>query len=92
MNAMNWVFVPRGLTPEILERLARSDPATYLPAGPYIAASPAGDLFVTERTGRIRIVRKGRLLPDPVALLDVAAVGLDGGADEVDHLDDSVVK
>lgn len=31
-----------------------------------IAFLPGGDLLVTERPGRLRIVRNGRLLPDPV--------------------------
>ncbi|MDI7277116.1 MAG: PQQ-dependent sugar dehydrogenase, partial [Anaerolineae bacterium] len=37
--------------------------------------APDGRLFVTERPGRIRIVREGRLDPDPWLTLDVAEVG-----------------
>ena len=33
---------------------------------------PDGDMLITEREGRIRIVRDGELLPDPVASLRVA--------------------
>ena len=38
--------------------------------------TPEGDLLVTERPGRLRIVRNGRLLPDPVeGLPEILALG-----------------
>jgi glucose/arabinose dehydrogenase len=41
-----------------------------------MAFTPEGDLLVTERPARLRIVRKGVLLPEPVAgLPDVLALG-----------------
>jgi len=41
-----------------------------------MAFTPAGDLLVTERPGRLRIIRNGALLPDSVAgLPDVLALG-----------------
>ncbi|MGQ0736237.1 MAG: PQQ-dependent sugar dehydrogenase [Acidobacteriota bacterium] len=41
-----------------------------------MAFTPAGDLLVTERPGRLRIVRGGVLLPEPVAgLPDILALG-----------------
>lgn len=41
-----------------------------------MAFTPEGDLLVTERPGRLRIVRNGVLLPDPVeGLPDVLALG-----------------
>jgi glucose/arabinose dehydrogenase len=41
-----------------------------------MAFTPEGDLLVTERPGRLRIVRKGVLRPEPVAgLPDVLALG-----------------
>jgi len=43
-----------------------------------IAFAPDGRLFVTERPGRIRIVKDGRLDPTPMATLPVAAQG-EGG-------------
>ncbi len=43
-----------------------------------IAFAPDGRAFVTERPGRVRVIRDGRLDPDPVARLDVAHVG-EGG-------------
>lgn len=43
-----------------------------------LAFAPDGRLFVTERPGRVRMLADGRLLPDPVATLHVAAVG-EGG-------------
>jgi glucose/arabinose dehydrogenase len=43
-----------------------------------LAFDPAGALLVTERPGRIRMIKSGTLLPQPVATLNVAAVG-EGG-------------
>ncbi len=40
-----------------------------------LAFTPDGRLFVTERPGRVRIVRAGRLDPEPLATLTVAARG-----------------
>jgi len=40
---------------------------------------PNGDMLVTERPGRLRIVRNGRLLPDPVAGLPAIRGGGQGG-------------
>jgi glucose/arabinose dehydrogenase len=43
-----------------------------------LAFAPDGSLWLTERPGRIRVVRDGRLEPRPVATLPVAAVGESG--------------
>ena len=43
-----------------------------------LAFARDGRLFVTERSGRLRVVKDGRLLPQPVAVLPAAAVG-EGG-------------
>lgn len=43
-----------------------------------LAFAPDGRLFVTERPGRIRLVKNGRLETEPIAALPVAAVG-EGG-------------
>jgi glucose/arabinose dehydrogenase len=40
-----------------------------------MAAAPDGRLFLTERPGRIRVIAKGRLLPRPWFVLDVARGG-----------------
>ena len=52
---------------------------TFVPAlvHPHsMAFTPEGDMLVTERPGRLRIVRKGQLLPTPVAgLPDVLYIG-----------------
>ncbi|MER3468918.1 MAG: glucose sorbosone dehydrogenase, partial [Thermoflexus sp.] len=40
-----------------------------------LAFAPDGRIFVTERPGRIRVIENGRLRPEPVAVLPVAAVG-----------------
>lgn len=51
-----------------------------------IAFLPGGDMLVTERPGRLRIVRNGRLLPDPVAGLPRIRTGGQGGLlDVVPH-------
>jgi len=43
-----------------------------------LAFAPDGRLFVTERPGRIRLVKNGRLEAEPIATLPVAAAG-EGG-------------
>jgi glucose/arabinose dehydrogenase len=51
-----------------------------------IAFLPGGDMLVTERPGRLRIVRGGRLLPDPIPGLPPIRVGGQGGLlDVVPH-------
>jgi glucose/arabinose dehydrogenase len=53
-----------------------------------IAFLPNGDMLVTERPGRLRIVRDGRLLPNPVeGVPPVYAVGQGGLLDVVPHPD-----
>lgn len=51
-----------------------------------MAFLPGGDMLVTERPGRLRIIRDGELLPDPVpGVPDVFAVGQGGLLDVVLH-------
>jgi len=53
-----------------------------------MAFLPGGDMLVTERPGRLRIVRDGRLLPDPVpGVPEVFARGQGGLLDVVAHPD-----
>jgi glucose/arabinose dehydrogenase len=53
-----------------------------------LAFLPGGDMLVTERPGRLRIVRSGRLLPEPVAGVPaVRARGQGGLLDVVAHPD-----
>jgi glucose/arabinose dehydrogenase len=53
-----------------------------------IAFLPGGDMLVTERPGRLRIVRGGHLLPNPVeGVPPVHAVGQGGLLDVVPHPD-----
>ena len=53
-----------------------------------IAFFPEGDMLVSERPGRLRIVRHGKLLPDPVSgLPEVFAEGQGGLMDVVPHPD-----
>jgi glucose/arabinose dehydrogenase len=49
-----------------------------------IAFLPGGDLLVTERTGRLRLIRDGRLVPEPVAgVPEVVAGGISSGLFDV---------
>jgi aldose sugar dehydrogenase len=48
-----------------------------------LAFLPNGDMLVTERPGRLRIVRNGRLLPEPVPGLPEVRAGGQGGLMEV---------
>jgi glucose/arabinose dehydrogenase len=52
-----------------------------------IAFLPNGDLLVTERPGRLRVVRKGVLDPNPISGLpnDIAGIGLGGMLDVALH-------
>jgi glucose/arabinose dehydrogenase len=53
-----------------------------------IAFLPSGDMLVTERPGRLRIVREGMLLPDAVAgIPEVVAEGQGGLLDVMPHPD-----
>ncbi len=53
-----------------------------------IAFLPGGDILITERPGRLRIVRNGTLLPDPVeGTPEVLARGQGGLLDVVPHPD-----
>ena len=53
-----------------------------------IAFLPSGDMLITERPGRLRIVRNGTLLPDPVAgVPEVFAEGQGGLLDVLPHPD-----
>jgi glucose/arabinose dehydrogenase len=49
-----------------------------------IAFLPDGDMLVTERPGRLRIVRDGRLLPDPVQGVPQVREGGQGGLLDVE--------
>jgi glucose/arabinose dehydrogenase len=44
-----------------------------------IAALPNGDVLVTEKAGRLRLIRGGRLLPEPVEGVPQVRVGGQGG-------------
>lgn len=53
-----------------------------------IAFLPGGDILVTERPGRLRVIRNGRLLAEPVPGLPTIRVGNQGGLlDVVPHPD-----
>ena len=48
-----------------------------------MAFLPGGDMLVTERAGRLRVVRNGQLLPDPVAGVPPVRAGGQGGLMDV---------
>ncbi len=53
-----------------------------------IAFLPDGDMLVTERPGRLRVIRDGQLLPDPVAgVPEVLAAGQGGLMEVAPHPD-----
>ena len=53
-----------------------------------IAFLPGGDMLVTERPGRLRVIRDGQLLPDPVAgVPEVLAAGQGGLMEVAPHPD-----
>lgn len=81
----------RGQTQPVIQRSAQHDYRVVTVAeglrNPWsIAFLPGGDILVTERPGRLRIVRGGRLLPDPVpGTPEVRAGGQGGLLDVVPH-------
>jgi aldose sugar dehydrogenase len=66
-------FGPQGQVNVRVEEVARN---LEVPWG--ITFLPGGDMLVTERPGRIRLVRNGQLLPKPVATVAITASGEDG--------------
>lgn len=60
-----------------------------------LAFLPGGDMLVTERDGRLRVVRDGQLLREPVSGLPRIAVGGQGGLLDVtldpDYADNSLI-
>src|SRR5919205_666607 len=64
---------PRGQVALRVERIATG---LVVPWG--LAFLPGGDVLVTERPGRVRLLRNGRLEPAPVATIAVAEQG-EGG-------------
>ncbi|MER3461425.1 MAG: glucose dehydrogenase [candidate division GAL15 bacterium] len=79
---MRWLWVVAGLLGAVGAGLpARPRTAEWvrgLEIPWSIAFAPDGRAFVTERPGRVRVVREGRLDPQPVVTLPVAHVG-EGG-------------
>ncbi len=48
-----------------------------------VAFLPGGDLLVTEKRGALRLIRNGRLIPQPVAVIDDVFDGAQGGLTDV---------
>lgn len=67
-------FGPRGETPLTVETIASG---LSVPWG--LAFLPDGDVLVTERPGRVRLIRDRRLVPEPVATIVVEDPGNEGG-------------
>src|SRR5262249_37368557 len=66
-------FGPDGTVPVLAETVVSGLEVPWS-----IAFLPGGDLLVTERPGRIRLVHGGRLEPKPVATVEVSSHG-EGG-------------
>ncbi|ACL63895.1 glucose sorbosone dehydrogenase [Anaeromyxobacter dehalogenans 2CP-1] len=66
-------FGPAGAIPIRVERVASG---LEVPWG--LAFLPGGDVLVTERPGRVRLIRHGQLQPEPVATVAIAPGG-EGG-------------
>ena len=75
--AFLWIFVLAAQEPGWAEERVEVV-ASHLEVPWALAHAPDGRLFVTERPGRIRVVRNGRLDPFPVATLDVLSTGESG--------------
>jgi glucose/arabinose dehydrogenase len=69
---------PPSETPPTMLTLTAEDFITNLEVPWEMAFAPDGRIFLTERPGRIRIVKDGQLQSEPWMSLDVAAVG-EGG-------------
>ena len=89
--AVVWVFAGSQTAAQEVQRSAYHDfravtVADGLDVPWSVAWLPDGDLLVTERPGRLRIVRDGTLLPDPVAgVPEVFAEGQGGLFDVLPH-------
>lgn len=71
-------LVERGVGPEGRVEVRVEEVATGLEVPWGLAFLPGGDLLVTERPGRLRLVAGGRLEPEPVATVEAEASG-EGG-------------
>src|SRR3954469_15504059 len=72
------VFVAEGYGPPGMAPLRAETVVSGLEVPWGIAFLPGGDWLVTERPGRVRLVRKGSVVPEPVLQIDVGAGG-EGG-------------
>jgi glucose/arabinose dehydrogenase/cytochrome c551/c552 len=59
--------------------------AAAQPSGTAAAAQPMGDALITEREGRVRLLRGGQLLPEPIA--DLSSLSVDQLFDVALHPD-----
>ncbi|HUP41687.1 MAG TPA: PQQ-dependent sugar dehydrogenase [Thermoanaerobaculia bacterium] len=71
-------LVERGFGPAGTVAVRVEEVASGLEVPWGLAFLPGGDLLVTERPGRLRLVAGGRLVPEPVATVEAAARG-EGG-------------
>lgn len=72
------ILVDDGFGPEGSVEVRAEEVVSGLEVPWGIAFLPDGDLLVTERSGRLRLVEDGRLVPEPVASVEAEAVG-EGG-------------
>jgi aldose sugar dehydrogenase len=72
-NDPSCLYVENGYGPRGSVAIRAETVASGLEVPWGIAFLPNGDMLVTERPGRIRLIRGGKLLPDPVARVTAAA-------------------
>jgi glucose/arabinose dehydrogenase len=72
-NATECQLVSGGFGPQGAEPIGVETVASGLEVPWALAQLPSGDLLVTERQGRIRLIRQGEVLPTPVATIPSTA-------------------
>lgn len=85
VRSENCTYVEEGYGPSENTPIRIEVIATGLEVPWSLAMLPSGDLLVTERPGRLRLIRDGVLLPDPVLNVHIATNGEGGLLGLVTH-------
>lgn len=78
VSSPDCVLVPSGLGPKGASKVKAETVVSGLEVPWGIAFLPGGEWLVTERPGRVRLVRGGVLVPEPVAVVPLASGGESG--------------
>ncbi len=70
-----WLLSAVGYAATLPAGFSETRIATALASPTSMAVTPDGRVFVTEQTGRLRVIRNGVLLPDPFVTLSVNTLG-----------------